>query len=299
MASASDRAVCRIINQNSCGSGTICGHMDGGSLVLTNAHVAGTTIGRTVKVLAESINRQFDARVIRAAYSDRVIADWAILLIPNFRDIAPVYLSKNPPDPNENMWTKGFPRCQPFAGQTLSQFQTLNNGVLLWQPNSIGGQSGSGVVDMDDQVVRALLTWSWTQGGRAYGAGQLTSHIYRQNMAQEVVGYEMMPGLIPLPNDDYDFTGVDRGYDDPVLEHGFHSLPLPRGIQDLPIWAEDIQPPPPPPPGGDADAIRKVALEALRKVREDADAGIKQLENGLSDPIDPGDPDTIHDTFGL
>ena len=41
------RGVCRILNQNSCGSGSICGiQPSGNALILTNAHVAGTKIGR-------------------------------------------------------------------------------------------------------------------------------------------------------------------------------------------------------------------------------------------------------------
>lgn len=301
--SASDRAVCRVVAGSSCGSGLICGHWEGGSIVSTNSHVAGSVVGRTVKVLVESINRVFDAKVIRAAYSNQTIADWALLHIPNFQSIAPVKLSKNPPDPQEKLWTKGYPACKAFSGQTVTQHRTLNNGVLLWLPDSRGGQSGSGVIDIDDQVMRALLTWSWTDGGRSYGAGQLTSEMYKQNRDCEVRGFPMMPGLVPLPGNDFDFSGIDRtGTVDPELTEGFHSIPMPRGIQEFPIWAEDDVPPPDDPPPtdpGQGDAWRLKALDSIRKIEDAAASERKKFEKQISQPIDSDNSGGIHDTFGL
>ena len=55
------RAVCRILNQNSCGSGSICGRKADGSFVMTNAHVAGSNVGRRVVCEVEQLNRRFHA----------------------------------------------------------------------------------------------------------------------------------------------------------------------------------------------------------------------------------------------
>lgn len=292
------RGVCRVVNQNSCGSGSICGHYNGGSLVLTNAHVAGTTIGRKVRVEVESLGmKKFTAEVIRAAYSTQVIADWALLFIPDFQDIAPVFLSKNPPADDESLYTKGFPKCNPHNGTDITQHRRLSNGVQLWTPDAIGGQSGSGVWGDADHLQKCLLTWSWGDGRRMYGAGQLTSEIYRQNRSAEVRGFPMMPGLNPLPGD-FDLPPDRAGLTDPVVEDGFYSVPMPRNIQDFPIWAEDQQPPPPD-DDGDADAIRKRAIEAIRRIRDLSDKEIKAFENTISSPVDPQKPGAIDDLFGL
>ena len=296
------RAVVRVINQNSCGSGSIVGHYNGGSLVLTNAHVAGTQIGRVVKLEVESLGMlKLSAKVIRAAYSNQVIADWALLFVEAWQAIAPVKLSKNPPASGESLYTRGFPRCQKHNGTDITQHKTLNNGVILWQPDAIGGQSGSGVWGDDDNLQKALLTWSWTDGGRSYGAGQLTSEIYRQNRDSEVRGFPMMPGLQPL--NEFDFGGVDRiGAGDPYLLEGFHSIPMPRGIQEFPIWAEDDVPPPDDPPPtdpGTGDAWRLKALDSIRKIEDAAASERKKFEKQISQPIDSGNSGGIHDTFGL
>ena len=289
------RGVCRIINQNSCGSGSICGHYNGGSLVLTNAHVAGTQIGRKVRVQVESLGmRQFTGEVIRAAYSNQVIADWAVVFIPGFQEIQPVYLSKNPPARGESMYTKGFPRCNPHNGTDIAQHEVLNNGVLLWLPDAIGGQSGSGVWGDGDNLQKALLTWSWTSGRRQYGAGQLTAEIYRQNRSASIRAFPMMDGLTPL--NDFDLDAVNRdGTDNPVLSEGFFSAPMERGIQDLPIWYEDH-------PGDDEDAaeLRRQFAASLRRISDAIEKEI-DLYGGThgGGTVDPSDPGAIDDTFGL
>jgi hypothetical protein len=296
------RAVCRVINQSSCGSGSICGRWNGGSLILTNAHVAGTQIGRRVQVEIESLGmRRVTAEVIRAAYSTQVSADWALLFVSGFQEVAPVWLSKNPPASGESMYTKGFPACRAHNGTDIAQQQTLANGVLLWLPDAIGGQSGSGVWGDADNLQKALLTWSMQSGRRWYGAGQLTSEIYRQNRSAELRGYARMPGLVELPGyGDMDLTAVDRtGCDDPRVEEGFFSIAMERGIQDFPIWAEDQQPDQPPTdPGSPGIDWRARGIEALRKIRDQADDEIKMFEAGLSQPIKPNDG-AISDTFGL
>lgn len=291
------RAVCRIINKNSCGSGSVCGHYEGGSLVLSNAHVAGNQVGRIVVVEHEQSGKRFNGKVIRAAYSDRVIADWALIHIPGWQAVQPVKLSKLPPESGLSMYTKGFPRCKPHNGTDIRQHRTLSNGVQLWLPDAIGGQSGSGVWSDKTNLQMCLLTWSWTDGGRSYGAGQLTSEIWKQNRAGELRGYPMMPGLTELPGD-YDLDADERGYDDPVVEEGFNSIPMPRGIQDFPIWAEDDDHGGDDPPPPDTDWKAR-GIAALRRIRDAADSEITAFEKSISQPLDPDKPGLIHDTFGL
>lgn len=292
------RAVFRIINQTSCGTASLCGRWNyqgqDGSLALSNAHVVGSQVGRKVKAWSEKLKREFTAEVIRAAYSNQVIADWGLLWIPGLTEIEPVLLSMDPPAEGESLYTKGFPKCQAHNGTDITQHAVLNNGVMLWLPDAIGGQSGSGVWGDDDNLQKSLLTWSWSQGNRTYGAGQLTSEIYKQNRAGEIRGFAKMPGLIELPGD-FDFSGIDRtGATDPVAEEGFNSIPLPRNIVDFPIWYKATDPPPPPDP--DDGELHKRAIESLRRVRDTADDEIKKWETGVSKPIDPPKPG---DTFGL
>lgn len=300
------RAVCRVVNGSSCGSGSICGHWNGGSLILTNAHVAGTKIGRVVRVEVESLGmRKLNAKVIRAAYSNQVSADWALLFVDGFQEISPVHLTKKLPPSGYSLYTRGFPRCQPHNGTDINQAATLNNGVLLWLPNSIGGQSGSGVWGDDDHLQYALLTWSMQRGGRWYGAGQLTGEIYRQNRAfintGALVGHPKMPGLVELPGD-FEFAGVDReGLSDPEVDEGIYSAPIETvdGIQDYPIWAEDQDPTPPPVDPGKPDQWRMRGIEFLRRQRDQLDTEIASWEKASSDPVDPTTPGAMDDLFGL
>lgn len=298
------RGVCRVVKRNACGSGTIVGHMNGKTLVLTNHHVAGGDPRADVSVEVESLGmRKFTGHVIRSAYSTSVSADWAIVQLNTELDVAPVYLTKKLPPSGYSLYTKGFPRCQPFGGSDITQQRTLNNGVLLWLPDAIGGQSGSGVFGDDDHLVYALLTWSMTYGRKSYGAGQLTNEIYRQNrlyeMGYSLSGYPRMPGLEELPGN-YDYTGVDRdGLDDVVLIEGFSGSDEMAGVQDLPIWAEDQEPEPPPTDPGEPDQWRNRGIEYLRKRIESDTAELAAWENAIAQPIDPPKPGDVDSTFGL
>jgi hypothetical protein len=299
------RAVVRVINQNSCGTGSICGRDAAGRLyILTNAHVAGTKIGRIVTVEIESLGmRKIKAKVIRAAYSNNVSADWALLLTEDvITGIEPVYLSKNAPPKEYSLYTKGFPRCQPHGGTDITQQRTMANGVLLWLPNAIGGQSGSGVWGDDDHIQYALLTWSMRPSWTWYGAGQLTAEIYKQNRAftlgLPLSGYPKMPDMIELPADqdlNYDRTGLT----DPVVEEGFHGEVVEAGIVDYPIWYENQSPPPPPTDPGNPDQWRNRGIELLRKRIEADQAELAAWEKAVSDPVDPTVHGALDINFGL
>lgn len=233
------RAAVRVINQNSCGSGSICGHHNGGSLVLTNAHVAGTKIGRAVKFdcVVGGETKRVSAKVIQAAYSDKTQTDWAVLFAEDFTAIQPVKLSKK--RPTGSHYTHGSPKCIWPQKSTDVTTKDMADGKPLWRwtPNSIGGQSGSGVWSDTDHLQYGLLTWSW--GG--YGAGQMTAEIYRQALNQTTVGYDRLPDLIEVGNQPHGEIVDVEG--EPQVKPGFYSE---ASIIDLPIWDEGIVSPPPP-----------------------------------------------------
>ena len=85
----SSRSCCRVLNSGSCGSGSIVGKRDGKTLVLTNAHVAGTTIGRVVQCqFPFAGNAKIPAKVIMAGYSDRVMTvSYTHLTLPTNREV--------------------------------------------------------------------------------------------------------------------------------------------------------------------------------------------------------------------
>lgn len=218
----SGRAAVRVRTGGGCGSGSVCGRYKTGSLILTNAHVAGTRVGREVDIdaVVNGQKKSLKSRVIMAAYSDRTLTDWAILYVPDWKEIKPVSLSKN--KPSGSHYTKGSPRCVwPLVTTTITTADIADNSPLWrWRPNSIGGQSGSGVWSRRDHRQYGLLTWSW--GG--LGAGQQTSEIYRQAKEKSTSGGERPPGLQAVPAD-----GV-------VVEVGFFQQ---ADIDELPIWGDE------------------------------------------------------------
>jgi hypothetical protein len=253
----SSASICRVINGNSCGSGTIVGFRDGKTLVLTNAHVAGTTIGRTVTCQFPNLaNRRVNAKVIMAAYSDRVMMDWAVLEIAEVLALPATKLSKKVPTGEH--YTGGYPRCEgPFYQKLVTRQFTHNGTVWRWQPISIGGQSGSGVHSFADHLYYGLLTWSW--GGD--GAGQTTRSIWLQYSQRAAIGFLRPEGLIELADNRAE-----------GLESGFFQE---ASISDLPIWHDESTPPPPPPSNDVAKAIKAVAEELAKVVER-----LKQIADG-------------------
>ena len=300
------RSVCRILNQNSCGSGSICGILpDGsGSYVMTNAHVAGTDRRRRIVIESEHLNGQrFEGRVVRAAYSNSASADWSLLEVPGLLGIDPVYLARDLPKDGESMYTKGFPRCTAHSGTDIKQVRVMNNGVLLWLPDAISGQSGSGVWSDIDNEMKALLAWSIRISGRSYGAGQLTAEIFRQNrdyqLNRAVRFSPRIPGAEYQELNDFDLDFDRSELDDPTVEEGIFSDPLERNsIQDFPIWSFMFDQPENPDPEPNPGTSNKVAIQELKRVQDGIEKRIAELENEETTIVDPADPDT-DSTFGL
>lgn len=222
------KATCKVLNNGKCGTGTIVGvTKDGYSLVLTNAHVAGSRLGHIVTVDVESTGSRIKCRVIMAAYSDKYLADWAILkTTTKFSRVDPVRL--NCERPSGSHYTKGFPRCKPMPAGDINMVKLSKNSSLAqWLPNSIGGQSGSGIFNDKTGYVEALLTWTW--GG--YGAGQMTSVMYKQALGRTVKGPLRIRDLIEISNtDDCCGSGIEKP------ESGFFAE---CDITDLDIWVNE------------------------------------------------------------
>ncbi len=291
------RAVCRILNQNSCGSGSVCGKWKDGSLVMTNGHVAGTDPDRDIVVEAELLgNKRFTGNIVEVMYNRNEIgADWALLYVPGLTQVQPVYLTKGLPAKNESMYTKGYPKCVKHAGTDIAQFQTINNGVLLWLPNAIGGQSGSGVWGDSDHLMKALLTWSIRQGNRWYGGGQLTNTIYDQMRGRIVKGFPRPKDweFIELPGGDVNYDA--DGLSDPTVKDCYWTS---RAVSEMwPIWHEDLKPTDPPVDTPSDRQWKSRYVESLRKYRDQMDAEIRSIEQTQSGAIDPSS--ISEETFGL
>jgi len=268
----SSRSCCRVLNSGSCGSGSIVGKRNGKTLVLTNAHVAGTTIGRVVQCqFPFHGNVKVNGRVIVAGYSSKVMMDWAIVEIDQDIPLPAVKLSIAAPTGDH--YTMGYPRCEgPYSQRLKTVMFTHSGTVWRWQPISIGGQSGSAVHSFADHFQKGLLTWSW--GGD--GAGQTTKAIWFQYQQKGLVGFERPEGLIELNNR---CDGLEEGFFEEA------------SITTLPIWAHLDNPPPPPPPNDKEfrDLVLKhaEALVALAKSKP-------SVGNGDDKPDDEGGG-----TFGL
>lgn len=291
------RAVVRVLNKNSCGSGSICGIRGGKALIMTNAHVAGTRIGRIVQCDIESTGDRVAARVIMAAYSDRTLSDWAILeTVEPYGKVKPVKLSKK--RPSGSHYTKGFPRCRKHNGTDVATVDMSNKTPLWrWNPNSIGGQSGSGVWSDNDHLQYGVLTWSW--GGK--GAGQMTSEIYKQARNRSTVGYPRVDGLVEVSTEyDMQEVSMDGVDDDPIIENGFF---METSLTELPIWAEDdiAKPEPESPEAPTSQAIKEKLIEYHREASEfhekwcDIFEGVQPPKKDKPESR-PGDPGC---TFGL
>lgn len=294
----SDKNAVRVINRNSCGSGSVVGLSDSGCYVLSNAHVTGTQIGRTVRIDTQA-NGQHSAKIIMAGYSDRIQMDWSVIHVDGFKEIQPVKLSKAKPNLGKSYYTKGSPRCVwPLKSTDIKPVDMSPNSALWrWRPNAIGGQSGSAVWSDDDNLQYGLLTWSW--GG--LGAGQQTAMIYQQYYQAlhglPVMGMPRWEGLIELPDNSFDGP---TDLDDPTTEEGVF---VQTNITTLPIWHDPTQPDPKPndPAPGPGSDVRAWTIEHLRKQEEFYGSERRRLEESTSEPSEPN-PDPAPDSgcvFGM
>jgi hypothetical protein len=263
----SSRGCCKVVVGNSCGSGSLVGKRNGKSLILTNAHVAGTRPGTVARCTFPFLNnRAINARLIMAAYSDRVMMDWAVLECDEVIDLPHTKLSIQETGPR--LYTAGYPRCQGLTTRGLTHSGTVWRG----QPNSIGGQSGSAIHSVADNLQRVVLTWSWAGDC----AGQTTKSIWLQYSQRAEIGFVRPPDLIELADVN------------PDIENGFHSE---ANITELPIWAHLDEPTDPPKPPTD-DCTDKAFRAAVVSFLEELQKGAaKLIEAAGAPPKEDGTPD--------
>ena len=166
---------------------------------------------------------------------------------------------------------------------------------MVWEPDAIGGQSGSGVWSDDNGHQFGLLTWQWG----SHGAGQQTAEIYRQSKDATTKGHIKPPGLKEL-DDRFDTHDLDMGNDDPICEPGFYSI---AGIADYPIWAED-QTKPEPEPDAPGEPSLSLSIRDWAKYQSELEAfHAKWAAIGSDAPAKPAEPDEDDTTdspgFGL
>lgn len=190
------RATCRITVSGVCGSGTVVGRdADGNSLVLTNAHVAGTQRGRQVSVERwnpDGSNERGTGSIIAAGYGRGLSIDFALLKCSTgfAKDVSPIPLADRYPDVKAGVTTYGCPRCEWPSLQVLRM--TRNEGqVLRWLPEAIGGRSGSSLIDHTSSGPRVvgLLTW----GGGGEGLGQSTPFLLDAMRGKLPKSFEALP----------------------------------------------------------------------------------------------------------
>ena len=170
-------AAVRVTVGNVCGSGTVVGRNDQGkSIILTNAHVAGTKRGRVVKVqrwTMDGTSERGTAKIIAAGYKRGASLDFALLECEGdfAADVTPIPLAQRYPDTSNTITSTGCPRCEWPSMQVLKLINDQGQ-VLSWQPEAISGRSGSSVVEhtKDGPRVVGLLTWA----GNGNGLGQST-----------------------------------------------------------------------------------------------------------------------------
>ncbi len=171
------RATVRVTVSGVCGSGTVVGRdNDGNAIVLTNAHVAGTTRGRVVNLErwnTDGSGERGQGAIIAAGYGRGMSVDFALLKCnAEFAiDVTPIPLADRYPDANRSVTTFGCPRCEWPSLQVLKMNRSEGQ-VLTWKPEAIGGRSGSSLVEHTEAGPRVvgLLTW----GGGGEGLGQST-----------------------------------------------------------------------------------------------------------------------------
>lgn len=247
----SSRGCCKVTVSGVCGSGSLVGYRNGKSLILTNAHVAGTSLGRVVQCQFPFLqNETFSTRIIMAAYSRNAIGmDWAILEADSSIPLPHTKLDNRLPQGDH--YTAGYPRCSGPRFQSIRLKSFMSGGTIaVWQPNAIGGQSGSAVHRSDNHLQSILLTWSIGSDG----AGQTAYGIWLQYANRSPVGYLKPEGLIEL-------AWEQKRHPPEDLQEGFH---YEANITTLDIWAH-LNPMPETPP---VTECQEFSQEILKKAEQ-------------------------------
>lgn len=182
----------RVINGQVCGTAIHIYRDQQRSLWLTNAHVAGTRKGHTVRLEIDlHLRLRVNATLIAAAYRRGFDADWAVLETPpQPLPVCPIVVDDDP-EANDVMQSAGSGRCE----QTYHRYRYYENwvrDVVYSNPNAIGGESGSGVLEATGRAVVGLLTWS---------ASGKCVHQRSSAIASMMLGEAAWENATPIPMD--------------------------------------------------------------------------------------------------
>ncbi|MBN8605075.1 MAG: trypsin-like peptidase domain-containing protein [Planctomycetes bacterium] len=171
------QATVRVTVSGVCGSGTVVGRsQEGNAIVLTNAHVAGTTRGRSVNVErwnTNGVSEKGTGTIIASGYGRGTSVDFALLKCNEAfaKDVDPIPLADRYPNIQSSVTTFGCPRCEWPSLQVL-RLNRKEGQILSWKPEAIGGRSGSSLIDYTDEGPRVVGLLTWAGGGE--GLGQST-----------------------------------------------------------------------------------------------------------------------------
>ena len=155
----------RVRNGGTLGSATCVRRKDGKLLWLTNAHVSGTNLGKTMQLEIWFLGGQSTVKVEAvlkfAAYQQGTSVDFAILESDDVAGVVPIPISANGRCKAGHGYSGGSPRGE------LTQYKErhynsddLTAGIYYSLQNAIGGESGSGILDALTTRVTSLLTWT-------------------------------------------------------------------------------------------------------------------------------------------
>jgi hypothetical protein len=258
-----DQPHVRCIAGNSCGSGTICGSNAAGSYVLTNAHVTGTALGRSVSVdcVSNGASQRIMGRTVMTGYSDSHMVDFSIVYVEGLSSKRYMHLLKAEPD-NLPLQTTGGPKCVwPQVTKRFDDPRSYGEGLITGTPDAIGGQSGSAIYNQKQQQV-ALLTWSMNRRC----AGQKTIKLWEVAKTRNVLVADLRPeGMTELGDCAGDRPETKSGVFGscglietantpvrPITENTIQNV-VGSDMEDLPIWVApgDVVPEPEPDPTPD------------------------------------------------
>lgn len=161
------RATVRVRMGNGCGSGCVVGRDSNGyALVLTNAHVAGTSRGNVCQLErwnTDGTREKGSGQIIASGYGRGLNVDYALLRCDAkfASDVTPIPLADRYPNPDNTILTYGCPRCE-WPSMQIIDLVKEEGQVLTWYPKAISGRSGSAVVELTEKGPRVvgLLTWA-------------------------------------------------------------------------------------------------------------------------------------------
>jgi hypothetical protein len=190
------RATVRVTISGVCGSGTVVGRdQQGNALVLTNAHVAGTTRGRTVNLErwnTDGSSERGTGTIIASGYGRGMGVDFALLRCSESfaKNVTPIPLADRYPSIEAGVTTFGCPRCEWPSLQVL-KLNRSEGQILSWKPEAIGGRSGSSLVDYTDAGPRVVGLLTWAGGGE--GLGQSTPFLLNAMRGRLPATLEALP----------------------------------------------------------------------------------------------------------